>query len=485
MKSSRPIQRSRIQYLRSLKGILMIRHGRLKLMALALCCTAATPVSAQDSSAMSELDVLKAELTRLANRVQQLETQLAETGATATIANQNAQAASNAATAAGKVASAAQTATASAPSVKFKAAPELSGEGGWTFKPRGRANIDVGYVSAPSSTGADSGFDAEARRIRLGVAGDIPGGFGYKIEADFAEDEVALTDAIITYEDGGLTLSAGQHNNFQSLEEISSSLNTSFIERAAFTDAFGFERRLGFSAQYKTGNVLLQGGIFADNSADLPSSNWSLDGRVVFAPKAGATQLHLGASIHHNELGDGNTIRYRQRPLAHFTDNRFVNTDRFSATSETGIGLEAAAISGPFHVALEGYSQNVNRPTGFADPSFLGASAEVGYFFTKGDTRGYKIGKFDRVKPKSPVGEGGKGALQANVRFDYLDLTDEGIIGGTQESFQASLIWTMTDYTRLLLNYALLSYDNAAFPTVTGDTSYNVDVVGLRAQVDF
>jgi len=43
----------------------------------------------------------------------------------------------------------------------------------------------------------------------------------------------------------------------------------------------------------------------------------------------------------------------------------------------------------------------------------------------------------------------------------------------------------MTDYTRLLLNYALLSYDNAAFPTATGDTSYNVDVVGLRAQVDF
>jgi len=430
----------------------MIRHGRLKLMALALCCTAATPVSAQDSSTMSELDALKEELSRLANRVQQLETELAATNTTANIANQNAQAASNAATAAGKAASAAQTAAASAP---------------------------------PSTTGADSGFDAEARRIRLGASGSIPGGFGYKIEADLAEDEVALTDAIITYKDGGLTLTAGQHNNFQSLEEISSSLNTSFIERAAFTDAFGFERRLGFSAQYKTGNVLLQGGIFADNSADLPSSNWSLDGRIVFAPKVGNTQLHLGGSIHHNELGDGNTIRYRQRPLVHFTDNRFVNTDRFSATSETGIGLEAAAISGPFHVALEGYSQNVNRPTGFADPSFLGASAEVAYFFTKGDSRGYKIGKFDRVKPNAPVGEGGKGALQANVRFDYLDLTDEGIIGGTQESFQASLIWTMTDYTRLLLNYALLSYDNAAFPTATGDTSYNVDVVGLRAQVDF
>ncbi len=462
-----------------------MKNGRIKLIAFALCCTAATPVAAQDdATAMTEIEALKAEMMRLANRVAQLETELAATNNAASTANANAIAASEAATAASE---AAEMAAKSAPSVKFKAAPELKGEGGWTFKPRGRANIDFGYVSAPNSTGADSGFDAEARRIRLGVSGKIPGGFGYKIEADFAEDQVALTDAIITYKDGGLALTAGQHNNFQGLEELSSSLNTSFIERAAFTDAFGFERRLGFSAQYNAGDLLLQGGVFADNSADVPSSNWSLDGRVVFAPKSGSTQLHFGGSIHHNELGDGNTARYRQRPLVHFTDNRFVNTDRFSATSETGYGLEAAAISGPFHVALEGYSQNVNRPAGFEDPSFLGASAEVGFFFTQGDTRGYKAsaGTFDRVKPQKPVGEGGTGALQANLRYDYLDLNDGVIVGGKQESFQASLIWTLTDYTRLLLNYALMSYDDAAFATATGDTNYNVNVVGVRAQVDF
>ena len=461
----------------------MSRMGRMKLLTIAICCTAATPVAAQDSAdASTEIEALKAELARLASRVQQLETELAVTANTAQTANAAAIAANDAATAASV---AAQDAAKSAPSVNFKGAPEIKGENGWSFKPRGRANIDVGFVSAPESTGADSKFDAEARRIRLGASGKIPGGFGYKIEADFAENEVALTDAIITYKDGGLTLSAGQHNTFQGLEELSSSLHTSFIERSAWTDAFGFERRVGFSGQYKSGDILVQAGVFSDNSEDIPNDNWSLDGRIVFAPKSGSTQLHFGGSIHHNMLGEGSTVRYRQRPLVHFTDNRFVNTDNFSATSETGIGLEAAAISGPFHIALEGYSQNVNRPDGFANPSFLGASAEVGYFFTKGDKRGYKIGVFDRVKPNNPVGEGGTGALQANLRYDYLDLTDAGIVGGTQNSFQASLIWTFTDYTRLLLNYALLSYDDASFPTATGDTSYDVNVVGLRAQIDF
>ncbi|WP_108790961.1 porin [Erythrobacter sp. Alg231-14] len=429
-------------------------------------------------TASEEMALLRTELARLANRLAELESELA---ATTQAANEAAEAA-EAASASVQAVSADQS---DAAEVEFRGAPQVSNSDGWSFKPRGRVNMDFGYVGAPSSTGADSGFDAEARRVRLGVSGDIPGGFGYKVEADFAENEVALTDAIITYKDGGLTLSVGQHNTFQGLEELSSSLNTSFIERSAWTDAFGFERRVGVSGQYKTDTLLLQGGVFSDNSEDLPNGNTSFDGRVVFAPVTGSTQLHFGGSVHYNDLGDGNTVRYRTRPLVHFTDNRFVNTDRFSANSELGIGLEAAAISGPFHIAIEGFSQSVDRPIGFADPSFLGASAEVGLFLTEGDTRGYKIGTFGRVKPQNPVGEGGSGAIQLNLRYDYLDLNDEDIIGGTQESLQASLIWTFTDYTRLLLNYGLLSYGDSALPQANGNGSYDVHVVGLRAQVDF
>ena len=457
----------------------MTTFSKIAAVACVLSCSVSTPVLAQASSSEEEIAALRAELARLASRLEQLEGELAKT-------NQTANEAASAAASAVDVAAAAQTsAQQPAADIAFKGAPSISTESGWSFKPRGRANLDFGFVNAPSSTGADSGFDAEARRIRLGVSGDIPGGFGYKIEADFAENEVALTDAIITYEDDGLTLTAGQHNNFQSMEELTSSLNTSFIERAAFTDAFGFERRLGFSGTYKTDILLLQAGIFADNSEDLPNGNTSVDARVVVAPKLGDTQLHFGSSIHFNDLGSNNSVRYRQRPLVHFTDNRFINTGNMSATSELGVGFEAAAISGPFHVALEAYSQNVNRPGALADPSFFGGSAEIGLFLTEGDSRGYKLGTFDRVKPESPVGEGGKGALQVNLRYDYLDLNSGAIIGGTQDSVQASLIWTLTDYTRLLFNYGLLSYDDAAFSTAAGDTSYDVHVAGIRAQVDF
>src|SRR3546814_4332953 len=97
-----------------------------------------------------------------------------------------------------------------------------------------------------------SDLSNEIRRARRGVEGTIPGGFGYKFEADFADNGVELMDALLTYKAKGLTFTVGQHNNFQGLEELSSSNDTSFLERAAFTDAFGFQRRLGLSAQYQT-----------------------------------------------------------------------------------------------------------------------------------------------------------------------------------------------------------------------------------------
>lgn len=370
--------------------------------------------------------------------------------------------------------------------ISWKGAPLIESKSGWSFKPRGRIQFDAGAISVPSSTGVQDGFGSEVRRIYLGVEGDMPGGFGYRLESDFAGNNVDITDAYLTYTDRGLELTIGQHNNFQSLEEMSSDRFASFMERAAFTDAFGFERRLGASVQYSTGPVLVQGGVFSDNIASLPGKSWSADGRIVYMPKLGDTQLHFGGSAHYTDLSqDNNSVRYRQRPLVHFTSDRFINTGSFNGSSETGTGLELAVIHGPLHVTGEGFWQHVSRSGAAENPTFFGGYAEMGLFLTKGDTRGYKRGVFERTKPANPVGKGGFGAVQAVFRYDYLDLNDAQIVGGKQDAFEASLIWAPTAYTRFMLNYALMKYSDAVYPAAGGDTSYGVDVFGMRAQIDF
>src|SRR3546814_2940986 len=96
---------------------------------------------------------------------------------------------------------------------------------------------------------------------------------------------------------------------------------------------------------------------------------------TLFRSKLGDSQLHFGGSAHWRDLGDTfDSVQYRQRPLVHSTDTRFIDTGSLiGATSETGYGLEAAAIVGRFHAAAESFWQNVER-TGAADPTFFGAS---------------------------------------------------------------------------------------------------------------
>ena len=384
-------------------------------------------------------------------------------------------------------ASAAPSVTADAPvQVSMGAAPEVESEDGFSFKPFGRLMLDAGFTALPDGLGADDGFGAEARRARIGVQGDIPGGFAYKMEVDFAGNEVDITDALIEYGAGDFDITVGQFNNFQSMEELTSSRFTSFIERAAFTDAFNFSRRLGVAVEYGGDDVLVQAGVFHENLGDLPDSERvSFDGRAVYYPQFGDTQLHFGGSLHYADLGDGELVRYRQRPLVHFTSEHLVNTDRFAADSEFGAGLELAAIRGPLHFAAEGYRLENDGVLGQGDATFHGAYVEAGLFLTPGDSRGYSGGRFNRTRPQNPVGEGGIGAIQLNVRYDYLDLIDEAIVGGTQNGYLASLIWTTTDYTRIQLNYGHLEYDDAPQALPSGERDYSADVVGVRAEFDF
>ena len=444
----------------------MHRTTRLSLMAAALSCTMSTPLLAQDVTLPAdELAAMRAQLAAMNARIDQLEGELAATKAEA--------------------AEAGQVVDAPAPAADSEPVSTLAKSDGWSFKPRGRLMFDAGFTNAPDSTGASDGFGNEVRRARLGASGDMPGGFGYKFEVDFAGNEISVADAILSYENGPIEIAIGQHNNFQSLEELTSSLHTTFIERAAFTDAFGFERRLGASITYARGDVLAQAGVFTDNLEDTDSKNRGADARIVFMPKAGDTQLHFGGSFHYNDLDDpAAQLRYRQRPLVHFTSQRFIDTRSMGANSETGYGLEAAAIAGRFHAVAEGYWQSVDMPGVADDPTFFGGYFEAGVFLTD-DKRGYKGGKFDRTKPSGPVGEGGIGSVQFTLRYDHLDLNDVGIVGGRQAGYFAALVWKPTDYTALMLNYGRLQYTDAILPTASGDTSYGVDAIGMRAQIDF
>jgi phosphate-selective porin OprO/OprP len=450
----------------------------------ALLLTGAISPASVLAQTSSDVEAMRAEISRLRAELESLEARLGKVegaGSTQAVPAQAAATPPSPVPAVDK----AKPETA----IEWRGAPQLSTTDGRSFKPRGRLQLDSNVVSRPMGITAPTlGWSSDVRRAYLGVDGKLGGGIGYRLEVDFATGDVQLTDAWLTYEKGPLTFTLG-HHRVTTLEDLTSDLETSFLERAAFTQAFGFERRLGFSASYEAGDVQVTAGVFSDDLGTLGTSgvttnSYSFDGRIVFMPKVGDTQLHFGGSAHYRALNDlTNSLRYRARPGARTTDVRFVDTGTFSAKNETGYGVEFAALRGPIHVAAEGFWQKVDRPV-VSDASFFGAYGEIGYVFAGGSGRGYRDGVFTSIKPQRGIDKGGTGAWQINLRADWLNLNNGLIIGGRQQSWGASLVWVPIERVKFLANY--LRSDISDTPVRAGSLNdYSVDVFGLRAQYEF
>jgi phosphate-selective porin OprO/OprP len=449
--------------------------------------------SADDRAALrAEITRLKAAVAALEarlDRVDGISAQAADTTSGVTAVPGSTPAPISALAAAGRPAE-------KATDISWKGSPQFM-QGDARFKVKGRIQYDGGYLFSPADSRA-TGFANEFRRLRLGGEGTLGSGFGYKLEAELSDNQVRMVDTFITYQKGKWLLTLGNHNSFQSLDELISDTAGSVVERAAFTTAFNNERRLGLSAQYQTGPWLLQGGVFTDSIDSIADSStetnggdkndsYSLDGRIVFAPRVDGNQLHFAASYHWrdlNRLGEG-TQQYRIRPFLHAINDRYLATPRMRVLSEAHYGVEAAGVFGRFHYAGEAHWLTAARP-GLSDPTFFGAYGEAGFFLTKGDKRPYSNGILGTPKPARPFGKGGPGAIQLNLRYDYLTLNDgdAGVNGGTQNGVIAAVIWTPIQYLRLNLNYAHMSYMDAAI--LAGDRrDYDANIVGARVELDF
>jgi phosphate-selective porin OprO/OprP len=470
---------------------------------------AATPLHARTQvpaalTATDERDELRAQVARLQAAVAMLEARLDKvegTGAVSTAAGAQSQLALTTSPITSTPSAAASAPDTPGTEISWKGSPQLA-QGDARFKIKGRLQYDAGYLAAPplrDSTGPDRarGFSSEARRVRLGAEGALGSGFGYKLEVELSDNVVDLVDAYITYRKGKWLVTLGNHNSFQSLDELISDTAGSVMERAAFTDAFNFERRLGLSAQYQTGAILVQGGVFTDSADSLANgvdgvkggdenNSIALDGRLVFAPRIAGGQLHFGGSYHWRHFGrlSDDSQSYRQRPYLHTVNSRFLSAS-VRADTESHYGVEAAGVFGRFHYAAEAHWLTAVR-RGQPDPTFFGAYGEVGYFLTKGDTRPYVNGILGTAKPARAIGKGGPGAIQINLRYDYLTLNDHKarVMGGKQNGIIAGVIWTPVQYLRLNINYAYLSYLDAAI-LANAQRDYSVNVLGARAELDF
>lgn len=356
----------------------------------------------------------------------------------------------------------------------------------WQFTPRWRFQYDVAALDGPNGLIGIGNLEG-IRRARVGVDFKMPHGFAARLDTELSTDPITLADAYVQWSNSRFKVVLGQQKAQLPLDEDTATLNTSFLERAAFVSAFGYSRRMGISGHYISGDFGVSGGIYTDPLIllnDVATNSRSVDVRAHWSPRFAKTTMHFGAAYHWRHLNDiGNApIRYLSRPALRITDTRYIGTPALSVEKEQRFGLEAAAVHGRLHVASEVHWLKAQRD-GLTDPIFFGAYAEVGVFVTK-DSRPLKGGLFGAIKPSNPVGGGGIGALQFNIRYDFLDLNSSAVIGGVQKGYLASLIWTPAENFRLMGQYATLNYSDADI-SVSGRRAYGVNIFAVRAQISF
>lgn len=346
-------------------------------------------------------------------------------------------------------------------------------DGNFMFRTGGRIHLDAAFHDDDRSDLEDG---TKFRRARLFLSGTIYRDWAFKAQYDFAEDDVAAKDLYIKYKPWGITI--GQFKQPLSLEELTSSNYTTFIERASINN-LATSRRIGVG--YNTGgdNYSFAASVYGRNVGEdtVDDEGFGVGGRLTFAPWASATRaLHLGvaASMESPRLGD-DAARFRARPEANVDGGRLIDTGSLSGVDDISkYGLEAALVQGPFSLQAEYLAVSVLREAGNPDTDFDGYYV-FGSWFLTGESRPYNAskGRFGRVKPTAK-----SGAWELAARYSNLNLNDGVVTGGEMDNWTLGVNYYMNANTRLMFNY--ISVD-------TDDNAGNDDpgIFLMRAQVDF
>lgn len=377
--------------------------------------------------------------------------------------------------------------------------------GNFTFKPRGVIEADA-VAFLERERGYDFNNGTAFRRARIGFEGTAFKKFNYRIEVDLAGNAVNLTDAYLQYViNPRYLVTVGQHKAPFALESNNSDNYNTFMERGMFTNAFGnagAERRIGASLSYQTDTLNASIGLFGDNESisrsnnapasvtNTPDESWGANARVTWEPIFDTGKiLHLGVSgYYRTALKSGDTqdaVRLSDRPNIRVDGGNIADSGVITGVESLRyLGAEAAAVFGPVTLAGEYGRLWLDRPN-LANEPFDGFYVYGSWFIT-GETRPFKNGNFDRVRPFKTFGQDGFGALELALRYDYLDLSNTPVptrAGNKAHSWTLGLNWYLNPYAKLIFNWVRFNGANTPLDPV-GDKTKG-DALATRLHLDF
>ncbi|MCY1270368.1 Porin O [compost metagenome] len=318
------------------------------------------------------------------------------------------------------------------------------------FKVGGRLQADYSRFDGFYTRNGDTADAAYFRRAFLEIGGVAFTDWAYQINYDFSHnsgdsDNGYFDEASIAYTGfNPVVLKFGRFDPEFGLEKATSSKWVTALERNAFYDIIdwtnGHQNGMGAQASYTYENLAyVSAGAFSKDIDDTEGDSVKqLNFRGVVAPMAEAGNvLHFGVNYAQRSLDDvvGADARYRSRlgmrgvetlggNDASGVGNRPVfagsNSAALAWDDDTAWGLEAAFAMGPFSLQGEWMKRETDSAGPQSDLEADGFYVQAAYTLT-GEARGYKLGKFDSIKPANKQ----IGAWEVYYRYDSISADND------------------------------------------------------------
>ncbi|MNZ44388.1 Porin O precursor [compost metagenome] len=387
----------------------------------------------------------------------------------------------------------------------------------FSFKLGGRIQADYSSFDGFYTNNGNSADAGYFRRAYLELGGVMYKDWAYAVAYDFSHnsggdnrsEDGYFDEASLAYNGfNPVSIKVGRFDPEFGLEKATSSKWVTAQERTAAYDLVDWTNShnggMGLQASGTASDSLYGSvGVFAKDATNQDEdgdSTKQFNLRGVFAPMHEAGNvLHLGLNYAQRDLSDtafDGRIRSRLGMRGVSTDggqdagsngNRLVlgganNTPAGAFDTDKAWNVEAAWALGPFSVQGEYIKRDTQADdAAYTDIKSEGYYGQLAYTLT-GEARGYKLGKFDAIKPQNKQ----IGAWEVFYRYDHLSTDDDNGTFADVDDVEAKVHnvgvnWYANESIKLSGVYVKTKVDNAE--NAAGDDSGDGFV--MRAQYVF
>lgn len=334
----------------------------------------------------------------------------------------------------------------------------------------------------PGKTLNPIGNGVTVRRARFATKTNFGKNWYGELDLNFANGVLELEDAYFSYDFlNGFKTRVGNYKEKFSMSETSSSRYLNFMERSMVVTTFAPSRHIGLEASYNWDKIILTGGVFFQEIQDQELSTYvednnkdygrdqgvSFTGKLVYLPLGAQKDygVHLAYAYSFRQAktdvdpAEYGGIRYSTRSLSNINRKKYLDTDVIPFFKHQTISnIEVAGYYKGLAVQSEIINNRTLRKNDLENLYFGGFYAQAVYMLF-GGRQVYNKAEGEFTQPD----RGQKwGDIELAVRYDFIDLNNKTIHGGSAEAITAGINFYTSKNVKFQLNISNINHDRYA-----------------------